>query len=163
MERNGYVRLLGGGTQGKRRSVVFTARGKEAVGLGGVPVLGCIPAGPLAEALEHCEEVIDLGKALPHQHGDFLLRVNGHSMTGDGILSGDKVLLRPGVQVKNGEIAAVHFGEQYLATLKHVYFDACDETVTLRAGNENYADVTISGRELRVAGVFRGLVRTTQS
>lgn len=159
MERNGFVRILGGGTRGKRRTVVLTPKGRAASGIGGVPILGSIPAGPLAEVFEHCEEVVDLGTALPHQPGDFLLVVNGHSMTGDGILPGDRVLLRPGVQVQNGEIAAVHFGEQYLATLKHVCFEAGGETVTLQASSEEYADVTIPGRELRVAGVFRGLVR----
>lgn len=161
MERNGFVRLLGGGTQGKRRTVVLTPKGKSAAGLGGVPVLGSIPAGPLAEALENCGEFIELGTALPYQPGDFLLVVNGQSMTGDGILPGDKVLLRPGVQVQNGEIAAVHFGDQYLATLKHVCFERSGETVTLRASNEEYTDVTIPGRELRIAGVFRGLVRAS--
>lgn len=159
MERNGYVRVLGGGTRGKRRTVVLTPKGRTAAGIGGVPVLGSIPAGPLAEVLEHCEETLDLGTALPHQTGDFLLVVNGHSMTGDGILPGDKVLLRPGVQVQNGEVAAVHFGDQYLATLKHICFEAGGEMVTLRASNAEYADVIISGQELQIAGVYRGLIR----
>ncbi len=159
MERNGFVRILGGGTQGKRRVVVFTSKGRAAVGLGGIPMLGSIPAGALSEVLEHYEEIIDLSTALSHLPGDFLLVVNGHSMIGDGILPGDKVLLRPNVQVKNGEIAAVYFGEQYLTTLKHVCFEASSETVILRASNEKYADIAIPGRELRIAGVFRGLVR----
>lgn len=159
MERNGFVRILGGGIQGKRRTVVLTPKGQDAIGIGGVPVLGSIPAGPLAEALEHCGETIDLGQALPHQPGDFLLVVSGHSMIGDGILSGDRVLLRPGVQVQNSEIAAVHWGDQYLATLKHICFEPSGKTVTLRASNEAYADVIIPGAELQIAGVFRGLIR----
>lgn len=160
MERNGFVKILGGGKRGKRCSIVFTPEGKQAAGVGGIPLLGSIPAGPLSEAIEHCEEIVDLGATLAHQPGDFLLLVNGHSMTGDGILPGDKVLLRPGVQVRNGEIAAVHFGDQYLATLKHVCFNANGKAVTLRASNAEYPDVTIPGRELRIAGVFRGLVRS---
>jgi repressor LexA len=131
-----------------------------AAGDGGVPVLGFIPAGPLSEVLAHCEEVLDLGTILPYQAGDFLLVVNGQSMIGDGILPGDKVLLRPDVQVQNGEIAAVHFGDQYLATLKHVCFQSDNKIITLRASNEKYPDVNVPGRELQIVGVFRGLVRT---
>ena len=81
-------------------------------------------------------------------------------MIGDGILPGDKVLLRPNVQVQNGEIAAIHLGDQYLATLKHVCFDSGGAEVTLRASNGEYADVIVPGQELQVAGVFRGLIRT---
>lgn len=160
MERNGFVQILGGGIRGKRRTVVLTPKGRMAAGIGGVPVLGSIPAGPLTEALELCEDVVDLGTALLYEPGDFLLIVNGDSMTGDGILPGDRVLLRPGVQVQNGGIAAVHFGDQYLATLKHVCFEQGSDTVTLRASNPVFADIAVSGRELQIAGVFRGLVRT---
>lgn len=154
------MQILGGGTQGKQRNIVLTLKGRAALGIGGLPVLGSIPAGPLAEVLEQCGEFVELGTVLSYQPGDFLLVVNGYSMTGDGILPGDKVLLRPGVQVQNGEIAAVHFGEQYLATLKHVCFEAGSNMVTLRASNKEYLDVAIPGQELQIAGVFRGLVRT---
>ena len=159
MQRNGFMKIIGGGERGKRQSIVLTPKGKAALGDGGIPVLGLIPAGPLAEALANCEEVIDLGTALPYQIGDFLLIVNGCSMIGDGILPGDKVLLRPNVQVQNGEIAAVYYGEQYEATLKHIYFNQ-DSHITLRASNEDFQDITVSGKELQVAGVFRGLIRT---
>lgn len=161
MERNGFIKILGGGGQGKRRTVALTSKGKAIANVG-VPVLGSIPAGALSEAIEHCEEVVELGAALPNQPGDFFLVVSGHSMIGDGILPGDKVLLRPNVQVKNGEIAAVYFSEQYLVTLKHVCFGATDETVTLKASNKDYADIKISGGELQIAGVFRGLLRSAQ-
>lgn len=160
MERNGFVQILGGGTQGKRRTAILTPKGNAALGIGGVPVLGSIPAGPLSEVFGNCEETIDLGQALSHQPGDFFLIVSGYSMIGDGILPGDKVLLRPNVQVQNGEIAAVHLGKEYLATLKHVYFDPGGAEVTLRSSNGEYADVTVPGQELQVAGVFRGLIRT---
>ena len=81
-------------------------------------------------------------------------------MIGDGIFHGDKVLLRPNVKPKNGEIAAVQYSNQYLATLKHVYFSPNQEEVILRASNDEYPDTVISGRELQVAGVYRGLIRT---
>ena len=160
MERNGFLRILGGGSPGKRCSIVLTLKGKTAAGIGGIPIVGSIPAGPIAEAIEHYGEIIDLGTALPHRSGDFLLKVIGQSMIGDGILDGDLVLLRPGLHVQNGEIAAVQVGEEQLATLKHVCFGTNEETVTLRASNNEYADLVMLRRELRIAGVYRGLVRS---
>lgn len=161
MQRNGYVTIIGGGERGKRCHLLLTAKGKMFAGRRGVPVLGFIPAGPLSEAVQQCEDVVDLGTALTHEPGDFLLVVKGRSMIGDGILPGDKVLLRPDVQVKNGEVAAVHFGDQYEATLKHVCFDQSGEAVTLRASNEDYQDINVAGKDIQIAGVFRGLIRAS--
>src|SRR5438270_13604076 len=45
MQRNGFVEIHGGGRRGKRRTVALTARGKTSLGVGGLPVLGAIPAG----------------------------------------------------------------------------------------------------------------------
>lgn len=161
MQRNGYIKIVGGGERGKRQSIALAPRGKATLGNWGIPVLGRIPAGLLSEAIPHCEEVVDLGTALPHQPGDFLLTVNGYSMTGDGIFHGDKVLLRPNVKVQNGEIAAVHHGDRFEATLKHVCFDHDGATIILRASNSDYPDVHVRGTDLQIAGVFRGLIRTT--
>src|SRR5258708_3319595 len=50
MERNGFVRIRGGGQRGRRRTIDLAVPGKAALGLAGLPVLGQIPAGPLSEA-----------------------------------------------------------------------------------------------------------------
>jgi len=159
MERNGFVDVHGGGKRGRRRTVCLTNRGKQRLGLGGLSVLGNVPAGPLAEVLDQCETIIDGAELLPHKPGDFLLVVNGDSMIGDGILPNDKVLLRPHVRVRDREIAAVHVGDEYLATLKHVCFGRGRGKVTLRASNPKYKDIVIPAEDLKVAGVFRGLIR----
>ncbi|MBV9010142.1 MAG: hypothetical protein JO354_13415 [Verrucomicrobia bacterium] len=160
MARNGFVQISGGGERGKRRSVTLTAKGKAAVSLGGLPVLGSVPAGPLQEHLSQCEEVVDDSDLLPHKAGDFLLVVDGDSMIGDGIMPGDKVLLRPDVEVRDREIAAVQVGEDYRATLKHVHFGPGRSKVTLEASNPRYRPMIVASPEVRVAGVFRGLVRS---
>jgi repressor LexA len=159
MARNGFVQISGGGERGKRRSVTLTARGKAALSLGGLPVLGRVPAGPLREHLSQCEEVLDETTLLPHQAGDFLLVVDGDSMIGDGIMPGDKVLLRPDVQVQEREIAAVQVGDDYRATLKHVHFGPGRSKLTLAASNPKYLPIIVASADVRVAGVYRGLVR----
>ena len=158
MEERGFIEIAGGGKQRAYRVLRLTKAGRQGLGIGGLPVLGSIPAGPLAEALAQPADFIEPGSLLPHRAGDFLLRVRGESMIGDGILHGDLVLLRPNVDVQPGEIAAVHTGDSYESTLKHVHFEK--EGVRLRASNPAYPDLLIPKREWRgVVGVYRGLVR----
>lgn len=95
MERNGFVRIHGGGRRGRRRTVCLTTQGKQSLGLGGLRVFGHIPAGPLTDVMEQSDIVIESEELLPHKPGDFLLIVQGDSMIGAGILPNDKVLLRP--------------------------------------------------------------------
>lgn len=156
MQERGFVEIHGGGRQRAYRVLRLTRKGREAIGVGGVPVLGRITAGLLQEALAEPEEYME--SMLPHQPGDFLLRVTGDSMKGDGIMDGDFVLLRPNQEPRNGEIAAAYVGDAFEATLKHVHFEKA--LVRLRASNPVYSDIVVPLSEWRgVAGVYRGLVR----
>ena len=165
MERNGFLSIQGGGGHGKPRIVRLTAKGKFAASVGGIPILGSIPAGPLEEAVAEYEEIVEETDLLPYKPGDFLLRVKkeADSMIGDGIFPGDLVLLRPHIQVNSGEIAAVHVGTDYEATLKHVIFEPRKPKVILRASNPKYQDIVVPAEEVKVAGVFRWLVRHATS
>ncbi len=157
MARNGFVEIRGGGAQGRSRVVQLTTKGRQALGLGGLPLLGSIPAGPLSEAIAQAAEFIEPGALLPHRPGDFLLRVRGDSMQGDGILHGDLVLLRPGVDVPNKAIAAVGVGEEREATLKRVLYEG--DRVRLRAANPAYPDFTVPAEQVSFAGLLKGVLR----
>lgn len=158
MARNGFVNMPGK-RAGKRRAQIvrLTPKGRHALGIGGLPLLGSIPAGLISEAVAGAEEIIDPGAMLPWIPGDFLLRVRGDSMTGDGILDGDLVLLRPNVDVPNGSIAAACVGDEREATLKRVFFE--EDKVRLRAAHPAFPDVLVPGESLQVAGIFKGLIR----
>jgi repressor LexA len=158
MERKGFIKIKGGG-RGRSRILHLTQRGRFAAAVGGIPVLGTIPAGPLEEAVAQSDVLLDERQLLPVRPGDFALQVKGDSMVGDGILEGDKVLLRPNVQVENGEIAAVIVGDDHEATLKRVFFNERRRKVVLRASNPRYSDRHLNPHSIRIAGVFRGLVR----
>jgi len=161
MERNGYIEIAGGGRTGRDQLVKLTSKGRYAIAQGGLPVLGSIRAGPLEEAVAEPEAILEDHELLPYQPGDFLLRVRGDSMTGDGILPGDHVLIRPQVQAARGEIAAVMVGcdqGECEATLKRFYLEA-GGVVRLKAGNPAYADIVVPASEVKIAGVFRGLIR----
>ena len=159
MQRNGFVQVHGGGRRGKRRMVTLTVRAKASLGIGGLPVLGAVPAGPLSENLSQAEAILDEQELLPHRPGDFLLIVDGDSMIGDGILHGDRVLIRPNTEPVNGEIAAVQVGNDYRATLKHVRFKPGRSKIILEASNSRYRPVVVPAGDVRIAGVYRGLVR----
>ncbi|CAN5434926.1 transcriptional repressor LexA [soil metagenome] len=158
MERNGFIVIKGGGEKGRSRLAKLTPRGRFALGGGGLPLLGSIPSGSLAEALPEAD-IIEGNDLLHYRNGDFLWKVKGHAMAGDGILEGDRVLLRPADDVGSGEIAAVLVGDAREATLKKVYFSPDRGQVTLRTGNPKDADEVIPAKNLRIAGVIRGLIR----
>lgn len=155
----GLVQIQGG-TRGKPRVITLTHQGKAASGFG-LPVLGSIPAGPLREALAHAEDFAEnAGDLLPSKPGDFLLRVRGDSMIGDGILAGDLVLLRPEVALHQGEIAAVQVGGD--ATLKHFHQSPGSRRVILKASNPAYDDIEVPADDVQIVGAFRGLIRPSQ-
>jgi repressor LexA len=122
LERKGFIEIHGG-VRGRQRQILLTTRGKIQTRAAGLPVVGCIMAGPLSEALQMANVFVDsVDLLLPFQNDDFLLQVDGDSMIGDGILGGDRVLVRPNVAPQNGEIVAVHVGDDYCATLKRIFF-----------------------------------------
>jgi repressor LexA len=197
MQRNEFVSIQGGGGFGRDQLIKLTAKGRFAINEGGLPVLGEIRAGPLEEAVAEPDTVFEERDFLPYRPGDFLLKVKGDSMIGDGILPGDHVLLRPNVQVAQGEIAAVLVGDAFEATLKRFYLETAPPNkldkpqisreanlseedfsdvvsddfesgassdnggamVRLKAGNPKYADILVPAAEVKIAGVFRGLIR----
>lgn len=161
LQRKGYV-TVGQSARGRQRAIELTPRAKVFLQMG-APVVGRITAGPLREALCESEEVVEnLSDAVGFQAGDFFLRVDGDSMIGDGILPGDKVLLRPDVEVRQGEIAAVQVvedSEQWETTLKRVFARPQDAEVELRPSNPNYQAWRVPREKVVIAGVFRGVVR----
>ncbi len=165
MHRNGYIIISGGGSQGRDQLVRLSPKARLALGEGGIPVLGAIPAGPLNEAIAAANDVLEADALLPHRPGDFFLRVKGDSMINDGILSGDLVLLRPGAELTYGGIAAVIIGREAdgdfsgecETTLKRVYHDG--NKVRLQASNPDYPDTTLPADAVRVAGIYQGLIR----
>ncbi len=80
-----------------------------------VPLLGRVPAGPLATAVEDLEGYIPVDP--PRGGGElFALRVRGESMIEAGILPGDVVIVRRQERAENGDIVVALIGED--ATVK---------------------------------------------
>ena len=126
-----------------------SARGKV------VPVVGRVPAGQPALAVEDIEDYILVPRELAVGGEFFALRVRGESMINAGILSGDYVIIRRQPEVENGEMGvALVYGEA--ATLKRIS-DEDDGKVLLQ--HENDLMDPIYPDEVQVVGKAVGLFR----
>src|SRR3954469_9740043 len=150
LEKKGYIRRIG-----KRAIEVLSALGKPLLtATREIPVLGRVPAGKPFLSEENAEGIL----SIPSDMGSgklFALQVKGDSMTGAGIIDGDRVIVKQQGTAENGEIVcAIIDGE---ATLKRFYKK--DGVITLKAENEKYAPIVVTRGEFRIAGRVVGLLR----
>ena len=103
--------------------------------------------------LAQIEGTFPLPANLVRQDIDFMLKVQGESMIGAGILDGDLIIVRQQKEPRNGEIVVALIGDE--ATVKRFY----KEKTLIRFQPENptmepiYSqDVTVLGK---IVGVFR--------
>lgn len=167
IESKGYLTIHRRG-KGQSRLIDITAKGiAEAQGVvewPGLPVLGTIPAGPLAEAVEtDVQEYIHPGNALNWKPGDFFLHVdrqNGDSMRGVGIVPGSYVLLRPEADIPSGKIVAAQIWtpdwSQCKGTLKRARFQVGQPTMRLEPENPDYQPLEVSAGLVTFAGRYYG-------
>ena len=120
-----------------------------------IPIVGRVTAGQPILAVENIEGTFPLPEDLVRQDNVFMLRVQGESMIGAGILDGDLIVVRQQNEARNGEIVVALIGEE--ATVKRFF----KERTLIRLQPENptmepiYSqDVSILGK---VVGVFRSL------
>ena len=109
---------------------------------GTVPVLGRIAAGVPISAIEEVEGYEPVTVSDPENC--YYLRVEGDSMTGAGIQSGDLVLIRQQPTADNGQIVACKVnGDE--ATLKR--FHQQGATVLLMPENPNYEPIVVPAKD----------------
>ena len=135
--------LHGPGGKGMKRAIVTSQRP------GQIPVIGVVTAGIPILAVENQEGTM----AWEGEPGCFALRVRGDSMIGAGILSGDKVVVRPQQTAEDGQIVVALIGDE--ATVKRL---------RRRKGQvwllpENDAYEPIDGTEAQIVGLVKAVVR----
>lgn len=109
---------------------------------GTVPVLGRIAAGVPISAIEEVEGYEPVTVSDPENC--YYLRVDGDSMIGAGIQSGDLVLIRQQPTADNGQIVACEVnGDE--ATLKR--FHQQGATVLLMPENPNYEPIVVPAKD----------------
>lgn len=130
------------GAKGRKRAIITGAR------YGQIPVVGVVTAGVPILAVENQEGTMPWSDP-----GCFALRVRGDSMIGAGILSGDKVVVRPQRTAVDGQIVVARIGDE--ATVKRLR--RRDGEIWLMPENDNYEP--IDGTEAEIIGIVKGVVR----
>ncbi len=109
------------------------------------------------------EKVLDINDlVVKHPAATFFVRVEGDSMTGAGIFSGDVLVVDRAVDAKDGHIvvAAVN-GEMVVKRLNVTSRGGAGSVLELVSENENYEPITIGdGEECYIWGVVVGSVRS---
>ena len=123
-----------------------------------LPLLGRVAAGAPLDAIAEAEPVVVprflLGRVRPERV--YALRVTGDSMIDEHICDGDIALIENRTEARDGEIV-VALVEGTRATLKRLYrFGA---QIELRPANSQLAPMRLPAAQVRVQGIFRGLLR----
>jgi repressor LexA len=153
LEKKGFIKKL----SNQARSIELLQNAPLLAGATYLHVIGRIAAGRPILAEENIEETLTIDKTvLPRSGQIFALRVQGDSMTGDGILNGDLAIIRLQKNAERGQIiAAIVDGD---ATLKHYY--PAKNGIELRASNPTYSPIVISeGESFSIAGILAGVIR----
>lgn len=135
--------LLTPDAKGRKRAIVTGVR------QGQIPVVGVVTAGMPILAVENQEGTM----CWDGEPGCFALRVRGDSMVGAGILSGDKVVVRPQQTASDGQIVVARIGDE--ATVKRLSLRKGE--VWLLPENENYEP--IDGSEAEIIGIVKAVFR----
>ena len=135
--------LLSPGAKGRKRAIVTNIRP------GQIPVVGVVTAGVPILAVENQEGTM----AWDGDSGCFALRVRGDSMINDGILSGDKVVVRPQPTADDGQIVVARIGDE--ATVKRLR--RRNGQIWLMPENDAYEP--IDGSEAEIIGLVKAVIR----
>lgn len=152
LERKSYISRSNTPRSIKVTHPAFQSNSKVAM----LPLLGSIAAGPPIHAQEHIEDLIpvpaEMVRSIEHA---FLLRVKGDSMSGEGIMPRDLVVVKPQQTAQHGDLVAVLLGDE--ATVKRISFDP--KGVKLMPSNPAYAPIEVQQEDATVIGKIVGLIR----
>ena len=134
----------------------------EEMGFASLPLLGSIAAGFPIEVYPDTQlkavplNLFSRPDAPVHSSELFMLSVRGDSMMGDGIHSGDWVILKRSQDARSGEtVAALLNGE---ATLKRLIRKRGQ--IELHPANPEYPVITVTGSDrFEIQGILIGLIR----
>jgi repressor LexA len=121
-----------------------------------LPLVGRVAAGPPIVAEENIEELVEVPRFLRRDDDDFVLRVRGDSMIGEGIFDGDLIVVHPQDQAENGAICVVLVKDEE-ATTKRLYREG--SRVRLESANDSYEPMVFSAAEVKLVGRVVGVLR----
>lgn len=118
-----------------------------------------VPAGFPSPAQDYVEKTLDLNElCIRHPAATFFVRVEGDSMTEEGIFPGDVLVVDRSLTAKHDDIVVASVdGEFTVKTL------ATRPRIALIPGNKSYKAIEFTeGDQLEIFGVVTGVVRQFQ-
>ena len=91
---------------------------------------------------------------IKNKDATFMLKVQGDSMNGAGIMPGDMVLVERGVTPRNGDIVVAEVDKEW--TLKT--FQKTGNKIVLMPANKKYKPI-VPTEELNIAAVVKAVIR----
>ena len=120
-----------------------------------LPLAGTVAAGAPIEAIE-TRDTIEVPPSMVGRGENFVLRVRGNSMIGDGILDGDFVVVRKQATADNGQTVVALLDNE--ATVKRLV--RREGRIELHPANPTMAPIAVEDEEkLRIEGVVVGVIR----
>ncbi len=152
LERKGYLRRTA--QKSRAFTIVEDTENDQPAPAVMVPIVGMVRAGVPVLAVENIEEFVPLPRSFVRSENVFMLQVEGDSMIGAGIFSGDFVLVRQQETADNGDIVVALIDDE--ATVKTFY----REKHTIRLQPENPKLKPIYSKNVRILGKVIGLYRS---
>lgn len=152
LERKGYILR-----ENTPRSIrVIDPKFQKTANVTRLPICGTIAAGIPIQATQNIEDFVPVpSEIVKGIENAFVLRIKGDSMTGDGILPRDLVIIKPQVTANHGElIAAMIDGE---ATIKRLHY--APNVVQLMPSNPSYHPIDFRREDAKIIGKVIGLLR----
>ncbi|MCO1600222.1 MULTISPECIES: transcriptional repressor LexA [Desulfosporosinus] len=153
LEDKGYIRR----DPTKPRAIEILDSSSEALEMKKVvqvPIVGHVTAGQPILAVENIEGTFPLSADFVRHDNIFMLRVQGESMIGAGILDGDYIIVRQQSDARNGEIVVALIGDE--ATVKRFF----KERTLIRLQPENPSMEPIYSQDVSILGKVVGVFRT---
>ena len=163
LEKKGYIQRF----PGKARGIQLTPLGESfrqdlvSEDMLVLPIIGRIRAGRPTDNQMVPDGTLSVPRILFTEKPDFILKVQGDSMTGAGILEGDFAFIRKTRDVRSGDLVVAQM--QGEITLKQ--FLVQKNRIVLRAANPRYPDRVVSPEEEadliqgRLVGLYRDQCR----
>lgn len=148
LERLGYIRR--DATKPRALELVGGRRPPRPL-----PLVGQVAAGMPILAEQNVEEYVDVPSLLRRGDDDFLLRVQGDSMTNAGIFDGDFIVVHQQQNAPNGSIVVALVGDE--ATTKRLFHE--ERHVRLQPENDAYEPIVVEAADVQIVGTVVGVLR----
>ena len=150
LARKGAIEMTPGTSRGIRLPAQRSA---------GLPIVGRVAAGSPILAEEHIEDHCAVPPSLFKPAADYLLRVQGDSMIGAGILDGDLLAVHKAQTASAGDLVVARVDGE--ATVKRFRQGGAQHLIALLPENPDYAPIEVDLRtqDFAIEGLGVGLLR----